>query len=63
MRSLRTRLFTATLATTSLIFIGAGIVLYLLMRSSVIAEFDASMLAKAGALGASMEQEPAGIEG
>jgi heavy metal sensor kinase len=45
-----------------MIFIGAGIVLYLLMRSSVIAEFDASMLAKAGALGASMEQEPAGIE-
>ena len=57
MRFLRTRLFIATFGVTTLILLGAGLLLHFTVRASVIAEFDESLLARAQALASLVEQE------
>ena len=62
MRSLKTRLFVATIGSTSLVFVAAGIVLYLLIRAFLIADFDASLRVQAKALASLAEQQTGRIE-
>jgi two-component system heavy metal sensor histidine kinase CusS len=62
MRFLRTRLFLATFGVTTLILFGAGVLLYILLRSSVYAEFDESLLARAQSLASLVEQDGDRIE-
>ncbi len=56
-RSLRGRLLLSTAIGAILVLSAAGVILYLLMRASLLREFDASLLAKARALAALVEQD------
>lgn len=62
MRSLRIRLFVATIGSTSLVFVAAGVFLYLLIRAFLIADFDASLRVQAKALASLAEQQTGRIE-
>jgi len=57
MRSLQSRLLVGTAIGTVLVLSASGLVLYLLVRSSLFAEFDDLLAAKARALSALVEQE------
>jgi heavy metal sensor kinase len=60
--SLRSRLIVGTAASLTLIFLAAGISLYLLMRASLIREFDAALLTEAAAVASLTEQDKGRIE-
>lgn len=62
MHSLKTRLFVATVGSTSLVFLAAGVVLYLLIRAFLISDFDASLHVQAKALASLAEQQAERIE-
>jgi two-component system OmpR family sensor kinase len=61
-RSLRSRLIVGTAVSLTLIFLAAGTTLYLLMRASLIREFDAAMLTEAAAVASLTEQDKGTIE-
>ena len=61
MRSIRRRLILGIVATTALMFIGAGVVIYVLTRASLLNEFDAATRAKADAVATTVEYEKTGF--
>jgi len=62
MRSMRSRLLVGTALGTAIVLAGAGVVLYVLTRASLLAEFDALLSAKARTLAGLVEQEGDKIE-
>ena len=60
-RTLRTRLLLGTVLATACIFLIAAILLYAVIRRSLVGEFDATLLARARALTALTEQGDGGI--
>lgn len=61
-RSLRSRLIFGTAVSLTLIFLAAGVALYMLMRASLIREFDAALLSEAAAVASLTEQDKGNIE-
>ncbi|HOW18356.1 MAG TPA: HAMP domain-containing protein, partial [Phycisphaerae bacterium] len=57
MRSLQGRLLLGTAIASAVMLLAAGMVLYLLVRLALVAEFDAVLAAKARALGTLVEQD------
>lgn len=57
MRALQSRLLASTAIGTVLVLSASGLILYALVRASLIAEFDGALVAKARALSALVEQE------
>ena len=62
MRSLRNRLIAATLAATLLILLVAASLIYGLIRGTLVAEFDETLLAKARAIASVAEQDEGRFE-
>ncbi len=62
MRSLRSRLLAGTAVGTAVLLAAAGIAVYLLVRTRLLAQFDDSLADKARALTLLVEQEREGIE-
>lgn len=62
MRSLRTRLLYRTSGVLTLTLVTAAVVLFLLIRTALFAELDASLLLEAASLATHVEQSDAGIQ-
>ena len=62
MRSLQVRLMTGTMAGTVILLSIAGVVIYDLMRSTLLADFDLSLLTRAQALASLVEEDGGTIE-
>lgn len=61
MQSLRSRLMLGTAAATAALFALLGVAVFLAVRSAILSEFDATLVAKAQALAAMTEQDSHGV--